>query len=933
MVRLKEKYGLLEPMTPLEAFEKDPCPRTLGCLPKELQTTEMIEIVSANCEAKFDLLKYVSKRALTYEICKRECSKRGTNLKYVPKRFLDSEICLCAVTNCGLALGSVPDGLRSFDMCLAAVENDRGHGWEHALAYVPDSVISSSRGRNLCEVAVGTNSLALRDVPRKYVDRAMARKAIVNAWPGEYREQKPDNEPCWRPARWWPIGYVPESVMDGPLVELSLGMFPDSISCLPAYARKYLSNELCIELIKKDWRCLRHLPEPFCSRKVIVDCALEESPRALGYVPERMRTQARCFEAKTTDPEGVPLGWFPERVLEKWVFLHPEDREELEQAEPSPGMEHLEIAEAPSVMPLQKEWAEGTLSVRDTGKLLAHSIETDLKSAKSVCYISDIHVDHQISFGACSTGEEARALIAPKVDELVSTLPQQGGYILIAGDIADNRVLVRSFYKALSDALAKSPQYFKVISVLGNHELWTDRSSGSETSRSVDEIVDDYKKMFVEEFPSFTLLENQLCVLYKGAKWRVISESDLLVCDESELVGLCEESSTVILGGLGYSGRNPKYNASAGLYRDALGMGDDVVRSDRFCTLYNKLLRCAGDRQVIVLTHSPIQNWLLGAPNPKWIYVNGHTHQNGFIAGGESSTILFDNQVGYEPKVWHFNSFDIEGLYDIFADLEDGVHEITPEIYREFNRSRGINSEYNRAGTPYVVKRDGMHMFFSVRNNKLYMLEGGRIHKAEHPMGWYYERIPEYTARVRAAFGPYERALQQISAEVRSFGGYGTVHGCIVDIDFFNHIYLNPFDGRITPYFALDMDYKEIHRTIEGLLGNKGALICLPFDDGDGKEVLKRYRAAVDAGEITLLSKQRIVGKHEELASVPEVVLDRSMYEPSKIMRSIQYVFDNDVIRIWRDDVLEMGVEAEVSALDSNDSPSRRPQLTSGKQA
>ena len=37
---------------------------------------------------------------------------------------------------------------------------------------------------------------------------------------------------------------------------------------------------------------------------------------------------------------------------------------------------------------------------------------------------------------------------------------------------------------------------------------------------------------------------------------------------------------------------------------------------------------------------------------------------------------------------------------------------------------------------------------------------------------------------------------------------------------------------------------------------------------------------------------------------VPQVVLDKSMYEPSRIMRSIQYIFDQNVLRIWNDAVL-----------------------------
>lgn len=59
----------------------------------------------------------------------------------------------------------------------------------------------------------------------------------------------------------------------------------------------------------------------------------------------------------------------------------------------------------------------------------------------------------------------------------------------------------------------------------------------------------------------------------------------------------------------------------------------------------------------------------------------------------------------------------------------------------------------------------------------------------------------------------------------------------------------------------------------------------------------------------------RASSKEWELAVVPQVVLDRSMYEPSRIMRSIQYIFDQNVLRIWNDAVLAIEDRGEFGAL------------------
>ena len=46
---------------------------------------------------------------------------------------------------------------------------------------------------------------------------------------------------------------------------------------------------------------------------------------------------------------------------------------------------------------------------------------------------------------------------------------------------------------------------------------------------------------------------------------------------------------------------------------------------------------------------------------------------------------------------------------------------------------------------------------------------------------------------------------KRIADMVKQIGGIGAIHGSIVDIDFYNHIYVNPFDLSITGYWASDI--------------------------------------------------------------------------------------------------------------------------------
>jgi len=143
-----------------------------------------------------------------------------------------------------------------------------------------------------------------------------------------------------------------------------------------------------------------------------------------------------------------------------------------------------------------------------------------------------------------------------------------------------------------------------------------------------------------------------------------------------------------------------------------------------------------------------------------------------------------------------------------------------------------------------------------------------------------------------------------------AIGGSGSIHGCIVDIDWFNHIYLNPFDGKVTPYFALNTTDKLVFKNVESLLSSSP----FPPQLSNGESMLARY-LSTPSREKKLPILSRASSKEWELAVVPQVVLDRSMYEPSRIMRSIQYIFDQNVLRIWNDAVLAIEDRGEFGAL------------------
>lgn len=73
--------------------------------------------------------------------------------------------------------------------------------------------------------------------------------------------------------------------------------------------------------------------------------------------------------------------------------------------------------------------------------------------------------------------------------------------------------------------------------------------------------------------------------------------------------------------------------------------------------MYEKVKLVAEDIQVIVLTHTPVQDWLSSISMKKLIYVNGHTHHNAIEIHPAGAKIVSDNQIGYKPKQWQLKVF------------------------------------------------------------------------------------------------------------------------------------------------------------------------------------------------------------------------------------------------------------------------------------
>lgn len=865
----------------------------LQMLGKREQTKELVDEAVKNFNVNnhaYPILKVISKKHLTREVCEVAVAKNGLNLKYVPKQYLDTAMCLAAVKNDGRSLAEVPEqillGESGYQICLAAVCNDL---YGRALSFVPACYLRGKDGKALCKAAVKANGYALEFVPKRLITQELAALAIECSLPtinvfypdgfclpkSAYRENCPI------------VSFVPKKCLTKDLVALSARRYPESLQWIPS---EYISYELCLELVNQDPMNLQYIPHP---DKSLVDYVLKNHPQAILAVPEPFLTFKRCKDALRRDPT-ISIENFPDAI-----------RKKLErECSANTLIKYEPIKLETPVLSNKNHYALSKINKSHIYDLAA----TD-SPFKTIYYITDIHLEHQLvkhpsDIGKLSVAEIKRR-IQSKISKLLASVPDTNGILLIGGDVADSIEVEALFYEQLSFGGWRG----KIIAILGNHELWDGNPSGLSPTRPIDAIIANYRETLSR---SVTLLENQLLIVYKGLFSEILDESTILNTSVEELTKVCTNSSFLLLGGIGFSGLNPIYNANMGLYRATISMQEDVARSKRFRTIYEKILMCAGSSRVIVLTHTQMADWSNDQYNPNWIYISGHTHQNNFLLRDDGTVVFSDNQVGYKPKPWHLNGFTINiKRYDPFESFPDGIHQITHEQYIEFNRCQGIiMQDMKYPGNIFALKCNGIYMFVLENAGSLCLLEGGKRHVLSHNISYYFDHLPEYIQKVHLAFAPYQKALSMLSDEVKKIGGSGTIHGCIVDIDWFNHIYLNPFDGKITPYFALDTINKVIFQNIQSLFEGSP----FPPKQRDNNLILPRYLEMSKDEKLPILSRDS--NNEWDLAIVPQTVLDRSMYGPSRIIRSIQYIFEQNVLRFWNDSVLSIkdnGTPAEMT--------------------
>ena len=527
-----------------------------------------------------------------------------------------------------------------------------------------------------------------------------------------------------------------------------------------------------------------------------------------------------------------------------------------------------------------------TKSVDELMKSAKHKLAP--KKRMTVFYITDIHLDSKISrrYPEGTTQEQRSVFIDEIVQRIADDFLVEDGndhVLLVGGDVSHDCHIVEEFYTLLAERVGGQ----RVVAILGNHEFW-DVETHKAGGHPCNSAIEWYSGM--AERIGIHLLEGNL-IVFNDNGFEVVKRQYMRSFPDEGFKRLIRDSRLAVFGGTGFAGLNNTYNADSGMYREGVDRDEEISLSKNMDCMYRRLLSAAQNFDMVVLSHMSLKDWTEAPRNPNWIYVHGHDHRNR-ITIDKMTVELADNQIGYGGTVG-LKSFhpmandDFYYQYDALGYYPDGIHEITKAQMFDFYRTRHVNITCSQIGTFYMVKREGLYMFFvHLPRGSFYMLSGGMVRNCKTTdLHYYFDRLSEYAECVRRFTAGHRRLMNQVSTKVTKLGGWGTTHGCIVDIDFYNHIYVNPMDGKLTPYNAPeDIVNKYVYPSVRCLIQEQ----C--------PKLLQKY-------EENVVKDLALVQLFPEAEGEPVLYTSTDIYTASRIYRSMQYLVDKGIVRRW-DEVL-----------------------------
>lgn len=504
---------------------------------------------------------------------------------------------------------------------------------------------------------------------------------------------------------------------------------------------------------------------------------------------------------------------------------------------------------------------------------------------QKIYYISDLHLMHRIVNAGCKTVNDAKAYLCNLAFDIVDSMEAlEKPFLLIGGDICSDYFYYTFFIEQLKR------KYANIVIILGNHEFYNfPLTIGERRINTYNDILDTYRNLIGNKNVFF--LQNDILYMDVDSEMHIIRENELLRLSEEEIKDKTKDARYIFFGGLGFAGCNESFNAKNGIYINDINSTviierkQEIEESKKFDFLYKKIVSALRKKTLIIMTHMPKKDWSNEEYESNVIHISGHNHRNYYYDDGEIR-VYADNQIGYKNEKIHLKYLCVEKECDVFAHFEDGIYEINREEYIKFMRGKNIRMNFNREYYKiYMLKRNDVYMFvLQLREDgDLMLLNGGAIRSlGDNNIQYFYDHMAEQINYIKTPLDKFTEYQTHIANEIRQIGGIGRIHGCIIDIDFYNHIYVNPIDMKLTGYYATDIINKTVYSTIPELLKDK----C--------PQIYENYLGLIGQGKNTLV----ISSKKNEVALRKQMYLETDIYRASLDIKKMQRLQSN-ILSVW----------------------------------
>ena len=309
-----------------------------------------------------------------------------------------------------------------------------------------------------------------------------------------------------------------------------------------------------------------------------------------------------------------------------------------------------------------------------------------------------------------------------------------------------------------------------------------------------------------------------------------------------------------------------------------------------------------------------------------WFNIRQNIYLN--IQNLDSELQSYAKKLASDLKVRTIATFDqARHFKNPFLKYEDGIHQITKHEYLALFNAPKIK------GQLYLIKRNGFYMFLVRRhlaNGKYHLniLNGGAQYRTTHDLQYYYDNLLVYGHTIELAFKKYQAFLVRLGSELRLlahikpsniFSDTGRVHGSIVDIDYYNHIYVNPMTGKMKFYYAPSVSNRIVYPSFYSLLKNSSVDVGELMENNlkllPNNSLLKldeSYHLELSMSEHTPellapkdLNQLNLKTQQDSYVIKPEYQYDQEMYSNSRAMTKIQKVLVDHRITFWNDQVLK----------------------------